>query len=191
MEEAGAYTEHLNSETVWANSREAGKKQEETDRIIKETWQIVKENARIIGKLGNRYGEMIEYMVKPCLVEKFQELGFEFTEASQNRIIKDKKNNIITEVDFTLEDGDRVMLVEIKSKPDTDDIKEHIERMEKIRTYARLHNDNRIYLGAIGGMVIDDNVKTFALKSGFYVVEPSGETFAITVPEGIYSPREW
>jgi hypothetical protein len=29
------------------------------------------------------------------------------------------------------------------------------------------------------------------LKNGFYVVEPSGETFIITAPEGIYSPREW
>jgi hypothetical protein len=31
----------------------------------------------------------------------------------------------------------------------------------------------------------------FAMKNGFYVIEPSGETFTITVPEGIYSPREW
>jgi hypothetical protein len=26
---------------------------------------------------------------------------------------------------------------------------------------------------------------------GLYVIEPSGEEFAITVPEGEYSPREW
>jgi len=29
------------------------------------------------------------------------------------------------------------------------------------------------------------------MKNGFYVIEPSGETFSITAPEGEYSPREW
>jgi len=42
-----------------------------------------------------------------------------------------------------------------------------------------------------GEMVISNSEKIFALKNGFYVIEPSGETFDITAPEGIYSPREW
>jgi Holliday junction resolvase-like predicted endonuclease len=134
---------------------------------------------------------MVEHMVKPCLVEKFQELGFEFEKALSDTSIKDRKNNIITEIDITLENGDKVMIVEVKSKPTTDDILEHIERMEKVRKYANLHRDNRKYLGAIAGMVMSDSEKIFALKNGFYVIEPSGETFNITAPEGIYSPREW
>jgi hypothetical protein len=40
-------------------------------------------------------------------------------------------------------------------------------------------------------MVMKDNIKTFALEKGFYLIEPSGEEFNITVPEGEYSPREW
>jgi hypothetical protein len=40
-------------------------------------------------------------------------------------------------------------------------------------------------------MIFKDNVKEFALKTGFYVIEPSGETFIITAPEGVNSPREW
>jgi len=40
-------------------------------------------------------------------------------------------------------------------------------------------------------MVMSASEKNFALKNGFYVVEPSGKTFSITVPEGKYSPREW
>jgi hypothetical protein len=40
-------------------------------------------------------------------------------------------------------------------------------------------------------MVFNDNEKDFAMKSGFYIIEPSGETFIITVPEGGCSPREW
>jgi hypothetical protein len=63
--------------------------------------------------------------------------------------------------------------------------------MEKVRRHGDLHGDKRIYFGAVAGMVFSDNVKTFAMKNGFYVIEPSGETFIITAPEGVYSPREW
>jgi len=189
-------------ESVWALLQDLGKSQKETDLMLKETDRQLKEYARErkeaeqqlnkqLGKLGNRFGEMVEYMVKPCLVEKFQELGFEFEKAYRDTVIRDKNNKVTAEVDFTLENGDKVMIVEIKSKLTTDDITDHIERMEKVRTHANLHNDRRTYLGAIGGMVISDSEKTFAFKNGFYVIEPSGETFNITAPEGIYFPREW
>ena len=61
--------------------------------------------------------------------------------------------------------------------------------MEKVRLHGNLHGDKRAFLGAIAGTIVQDNVKEFALKSGFYVIEPSGETFIITAPEG--DPREW
>jgi hypothetical protein len=83
------------------------------------------------------------------------------------------------------------MIVEVKSKPGAVDITEHIERMLKVRSHADLQNDKRKYLGAVAGMVFNDNEKTFAMKNGFYVIEPSGETFTITAPECIYSLREW
>jgi hypothetical protein len=40
-------------------------------------------------------------------------------------------------------------------------------------------------------LVFNENEKAFALKNGFYVIEPSGKTFTVTVPEGIYSPKVW
>ena len=63
--------------------------------------------------------------------------------------------------------------------------------MEKFRAYADKRNDMRKYLGAIAGMVMDDMVKQFAFKKGFYVVEPSEETFNILEPKGDYTPKEW
>jgi len=63
--------------------------------------------------------------------------------------------------------------------------------MRKVRLHANLHGDRRKYLGAIAGMVFNAHEKAFAMKNGFYVIEPSGETFAITAPHGEYSPQEW
>jgi hypothetical protein len=209
--------EKPNFDTVWAALQEVSVMQKETDRILKEnaerTDRQIKENAertdrqmretaerqaerhkeldRQIGKLGNRFGEMVEYMVMPNLLTKFHELGFVFEKAYPHASIKDKANNIYAEIDITLENGDKVMIVEVKSKPTSEDIIEHVDRMEKVRAHADLHKDKRVYLGAIAGMVFNDSEKIFAMKNGFYIIEPSGETFFITVPDGIYSPREW
>ncbi|MDR2617602.1 MAG: hypothetical protein LBC62_01920 [Treponema sp.] len=49
--------------------------------------------------------------------------------------------------------------------------------MEKLRNYAGLHHDKRVYLGAVAGVVFNEGEKTYALKKGFYVIEPSGGTF--------------
>jgi len=192
------YPRGLTFEQVWAAQmedreqlRKLRENQEETARQMKETDRRMKETDRQLGKLGNRFGEMIEYMVLPNLLEKFRKLGFIFTKAYPHATIEDGKNNIITEIDITLENGDKVMIVEVKSKPEIADIVEHVERMQKVRAHADLHGDKRIFLGAVAGMVFSDNEKLYALKTGFYVVEPSGDTFNIIVPEGPYSPKEW
>ena len=171
--------------------QETARKIQETDRQMKETDRQMKETDRRLGSLGNRFGEMIEYMVMPNLVAKFRELDFMFTKAYPHATIEDEKNNIITEIDITLENGDKVMIVEVKSKPSTEDITEHIERMQKVKAHADLHGDKRVFLGAVAGIVFNNNERNFALKNGFYVVEPSGDTFIITAPDGIYSPKEW
>ena len=182
-------------EDVWAILRDVAERQRETDRQMKETDRQMKETDRRLdkqlGKLGNRLGEMIEYMVMPNLLVKFRELGYVFEMAYPHAVIEDRENNIFTEIDITLENGDKVMIVEVKTKLTTEDITDHIDRMNKVRFRADLHNDKRTYLGAVAGMVMNENEKKFALKNGFYVIEPSGETFIITVPDGIYLPREW
>ena len=127
----------------------------------------------------------------PNLVKRFRELGFDFTMASPHKVIADYKNKIFTEIDITLENGEKAMIVEVKNKLSTEDVSEHIERMEKVRAHADLRGDKRIFLGAVGGIIINETEKEFALKNGFYVVEPSEETFIVTVPEGEYKPREW
>ena len=60
---------------------------------------------------------------------------------------------------------------------------------EKMRMYADLHGDKRTFLGAVGGVVVTEEVKMHALNQGFYVIEPTGESFDITPPDG--KPKEW
>ena len=200
------YPRGLTFEKVWAalmEDRERMEKYWENARLQSEKERLQREEvyrkmderaARLdkqMGKLGNRFGETIEYMVMPNLMDKFHELGLVFTKAYRSGVVKDKRIRFITEVDITLENADIVMLVEVKNKPTIEDIKDHIERIEKFRANADLLNENRNFMGAVAGIIIPENVKEFAFKNGFFVVEPSGETFNIFVPEAPYSPREW
>jgi hypothetical protein len=177
-----------NAEQMKENAEQFDHRVKETDRQMKETDRRFDKQ---LGKLGNRFGEMVEYMVEPNLIKQFRRLGFVFDKSHQRTKVKDGEHGIFYETDISLENGDKVMVVEVKSKPSTEDITGHIERMKKIRAYADLHSDKRKFLGAVAGMIINESEKIFALKNGFYVIEPAGDTFTITVPEGDYSPREW
>ncbi|GHV86151.1 hypothetical protein AGMMS50230_17590 [Spirochaetia bacterium] len=178
------YPRGITFEQVWATIQE-------TDRLVKENARQMKETDRRVGELTNRFGEVVEYMIVPNLVARFHDLGFEFEITHRGTEIRDTEHTIFTEIDVFLENGDKVMVVETKTKPTVADINEHIKRMEKLRKYADLHNDKRKYLGAVAGVVFGESQKTYALKKGFYVIEPAGDTFSIIEPKGKYHPHEW
>ena len=169
--------------------KETDRQMKETDRQMKETDRQIKDFNKRFGEFTNRFGEVVEYMIAPNLQEKFRELGLNFPRANPNSVVSDVDNQIFLEIDVMLENGDKAILVEIKTKLTTVNVKEHIKRLEKMRTYADLHGDKRSFLGAVAGVVMTVSVKKYALGQGFYVIEPSGETFNITSPQG--KPKEW
>jgi len=189
IKEAQQETARQIKETQQETARQIKETQQETDRQIKATDLQIKDINKRFGDYSNRLGEIAEYMIAPNLREKFNELGYDFQKTSKNTEVSDHKNNIFMEIDFFLENYNKALLVEVKTKLTAEHIKDHIERLEKMRKYADLHNDKRAFLGAVAGVVIPNNIKENALKQGFYVIEPSGETFNITQPYD--KPKEW
>jgi hypothetical protein len=190
-------------ETIWAilqevveNQKETAFKLEETCRLIKETYHqteytdlMMKENRKIFDDLSSYFGKVVDYMIAPTLREKFIELGFNFEQTGSNVRVSDHKNNIHFGIDYNLRNSNKEMLIKLGTDMTTEDIKDHIARLEKMRKYANLHGDKRSFLGAVAGVVIADNVKDYALNQGFFVIEPSGESFNITQPKN--KPKEW
>jgi len=183
------YPKDIGFEQVWAALMETRERQEENARQQEETDRQIKDINKRFGEYSNRLGEISEYMVAPNLREKFRELGLVFPKATRNADVSDYDNNIFMEIDVMLENGDKAMLVEVKTKLISDHVIAHIERLEKMRKYADLHGDKRSFLGAVAGVVIPDDIRKLALNHGLFVIEPSGETFRITPPSG--KPKEW
>jgi hypothetical protein len=183
-------------ESVWASlqeerelMKELRKSQEELVEIQKETARQQQRTDSVLGRLNKRMGDVVEFMVAPNLCEKFKEFGFHFSESSQKKVVTDEDNDISFEIDVFLENYSKAMLTEVKTTPTTEDVRDHIRRLGKMRKYADLRGDKRIFLGAVAGVVITNNVKKYILKQGFFVIEPSGEGFNIIPPNG--KPKEW
>ena len=162
------YPRNLTFRKVWASihelresQKETDRQQKETDKQLKETFQKIDERAdrldKQLGEMGNRFGDMIEHMMRPGIQDKLKAYGFLFTEVSFDKSFG-MPGNKIAEADVFLENMDKVMAVEIKSKPDIDDIKDHIERMNKLRSWADAKGDKRGYYAAMGGMIIGEDV---------------------------------
>ena len=137
-------------ETVWAILKENAAQIKELKELHKETKREIKDYNKRFGEFHNCFGEVIEYMVAPNLLKKFREIGLDFTKANKTKI-EDYKNDMFFEVDYMLENGEKAMLVEVKTTLTTEKVREHIKRLGKMRKYADLHGDKRAFLGAVAG----------------------------------------
>jgi hypothetical protein len=168
--------------------QETAQQMRETDRKMQETDRKMQETDRKISRLGSRIGDLIEHLTAANILERFGDLGYEFTRVSRNNKIKDDRNQVMAELDILLENGDYAMAVEVKSLLTVADVKDHIKRMETLRRYADAHEDRRKYLSSVSGALIEDEARAFALERGIYVIEHAGEAIHIVAPRTV---RAW
>ena len=178
----------LTAEVIFEMFREAAEETRAVKAMIQATTEQMKETDRRIGALTSRIGEIVENMVGGDIVGQFQALNIAIHSHSRDKTFGTKGTNESGQIDVFLENGDIVILIEVKTKLTADDVREHIERLEKYRRYGK---DKRRILGAVAGAVVSDDVIKFAHKQGLYVIVQSGEAVEIiTSPEGFVA-KEW
>jgi predicted AAA+ superfamily ATPase len=187
------YTELLDSfREIRETLRETDRQMKETDRRMKETDRIVQENAQQIGRLGSRIGEIVENMVGGNIVAQFQKYGYGVTEISRNIKFGISGTTTDGEIDVLLDDGDVAILIEVKTKLTIDDVRDHIERLEKYRRWKDGKGEGKKrYIGAVASTVVDDNVANFAQRNGMFVIVQSGYAIEILVPPEGFNVKEW
>jgi hypothetical protein len=202
-------------EEIWAIIQESNEIQMETKRIMKESakeaaewrkeaaerrkevteWRreierIMKENSRQLGDVHNRLGELIEHIVLPNILQKVKPLGYGFKNVRKRYEFTDKNYRVIAEADILLINGEYLMIIEVKTVLKTKDIDNHMKRLEKIREHACPPADSHKFIGCVAGAVVDETVKKYAHKKGLYVLEQSGDTLKLDVPDG-FNPKVW
>ncbi|MHC6202575.1 hypothetical protein ACYULU_05195 [Breznakiellaceae bacterium SP9] len=174
-----------------ASREDADKRRNAIDRQLAELTNSQKETDKRVGELTNRYGKISEHKVIPTLIDAFKSLGYDFSMTTQNVKVDSFEHDIHCQADAMLENNDCVIVVEVKTTLRSDDVADHIKRMQKFRSLANIQNDTRKYYGAIAGISIGRNEKTHALRKGFFVLEPVEETFVITIPARPGGVKAW
>jgi hypothetical protein len=173
---------HAETKKAMDEIRAAHRETEKTlDTAIKAHKETEKTLNKAIGGLSNTMGALVERFMTTGLPQKFTQFGFAFNRVTTVKWA-DGENNIYTEIDGLLENGDQAMVVEVKTTLRIEDVDDHLERMERVRRYADLHGDKRAFLGAIAATIVDKSSRSYALKNGFFVIEPAGEDVKISKP---------
>jgi Holliday junction resolvase-like predicted endonuclease len=173
------------------------KSREEFDKRMKESelaWEKLHKKSqekfdKMFARIGDRIGELIESMVEGGIVRLFQAQGYAFTRCSRRMEFENKQFNVSGEIDLFLENGDFACLVEVKTNLSADDVRDHIERLQRFRIDADARGDKRQFIAAVGGGVVLTEVQQFALKQGFFIIKQSGENVEIVPPDG--KPKTW
>jgi len=175
----------LTYEKIWASLQELRENIRETDRIVRR-------NGKQMGELHRRFGQLAEHLVAPGITKRFNEIGYHFDlVATKGAKLYDERGKIKAEIDLLMENGNTSIVIEVKSRPVIQDIEHHKKRLELFREQMNLINKGqRKILGAIAGAIYEDDVKKAVREAGLYVIEQSGDTMKIDMPED-FIPREW
>ena len=186
-EQAAEAAKGLTFEKVWAVIIESRKETEESFKRMEKTVADLSKN---IGGLGNSLGRFTEAMFEMELWKKFTELGYTF-EKQSSHVKYREYGKVIAEIDLFLEDGDYIMLVEVKTELDNNDVNEHLDRIDKVRQYINARNDSRKIVGAVAGGIVSESTRKFAQNNGLFVITQSGESVMVAdIPPG-FKAREW
>jgi hypothetical protein len=183
---------------IWRLFQETDRKFQETERRFQETERIIKESQRetareikavnaSIGRLGNRLGEFVEEAVRPSAVRLFRECGIDVHEVYQN--INVNRDGEGLELDLLVVNEKDAVAIECKSNLSIDDVNEHLARLDKIKRLMPRYKDNRI-LGAVAGMIIPNNVASYAIRKGLYVIGQNGGHLELR-NESVFVPNVW
>jgi hypothetical protein len=93
------------------------------------------------------------------------------------------------EIDLLVIDTSVVILVEVKSKLKIEDVREHLIRLGEFKDFFPEYADKQI-MGAVAGIVMDENVDRFAMNQGLFVMVQSGETVQLA-NDPDFAPRSW
>jgi hypothetical protein len=194
-------------ENLEQSRKEADREMRETREQMRESWEQSRKEAeqrrkaidqqidrvsKQMGDLHNSFGKLAEHLVAPGIAKRFNKLGFHFDDISPGgiRILDETGTNILTEIDLLLNNMEHVIALEVKSTPAEKDIAHHLKRLEILRWYMDKKKDKRKILGGIAGAIFPAKVKALTIEAGLYVLEQSGDTMKIEIPEG-FKPREW
>ncbi len=175
------------SETRIKESQERGKELNKVGKELKDVVAGLKQTKDTVDALTGKWGNFVVGLVLPATQKMFMEKGIEVETIS--RSVQSKVKDAEMEIDILAVNGEYVVAIEVKSTLGVDDVNDHLERLAKFKQAFKIYAD-RIVIGAVAGIVIEEGVDRYAYKKGLFVIGQSGDTVNILNDEK-FTPRRF
>ena len=184
--------------TVVPTSDEIWKILKETAAIQKRTDQLQKRNSREIAELrlsqketdkqikktealfNTQWGRLMESLVEGDLVPILNQQGIHVENTSTN--VKKRSRDDNYEYDIIAQNGQEVVVVEVKTTLRVNDVKDFLISLGKFTTRMPRYKQNTIY-GAVAWLKADQESDTYAEKQGLFVIRATGSSASIVNQE--------
>lgn len=189
----------LTYEKILKLFEETDKRRKESDkrfeeRLKKEAEERLKSKKEFdkkIGRLTGILGKFVEGMIEPKILTMFHEKGIYLTEVMKNVQIHNKETlQKEAEIDLLLVNDVYSVAVEVKTTLITEDVKEHLERLNRLQKNPIRSIKGTKLLGAVAGMRIEENADIYAGRKGLYVLKQKGEIVEIANDKN-FRHKEW
>ena len=167
--------------------RETDEKFRDTDRKLDELKAIVARTSRNVDDLTGKWGKFVEGMVAPACKTLFADRNIPVHKVLQR--IQAEYEGRHMEIDILVVNAGYVVLVEVKSTLKVDDVRDHLGRLGQFREFFPEYADRQI-LGAVAGIVIEEQADRFAYREGLFVIGQVGDTVRI-LNDPRFQPKTW
>ena len=173
----------LNEETnerFKANDEAAIRRHAETEAALREL-------SRRMGHFSNQVGEFAEELVVPAARRLFAARGIPVHTVARN--VQGDRNGRATEVDILVVNTDHVVAIEVKTRPRITHVDDHLDRLAMFKEIFPEYGERKL-LGAIVGILFDENIARYAYQRGLFVLGQSGDAVTI-LNDGKFQPKVW
>ncbi|MDZ7696663.1 MAG: hypothetical protein U5R49_06995 [Deltaproteobacteria bacterium] len=155
-----------------------------TDAQLRKTIQKLDNIGSQLGDLGLVQGEVAEDLFFRNLRGVFKKARIDLKKVKRN--LKRKGEG---EFDLVAENGDKVLVVEVKNKLDKRMVDRFVDR--KLPKFKELFPEYEKYqvFGGMGALVVKDDVGRYAEKAGLYVLTQTDEGGAALLNREGFKPR--
>ncbi len=153
--------------------QETAQQFKETDeRLANQSKKTDKKMREVMGLFTSQWGKMMEALVKPDALRLFQERGIQVNYCM--RRVEAQVGGRNMELDLLLENGQEVIVLEVKTTLKGDDVKEFLaEELGEFLTFFPRYRNYKVY-GGVAAIDVDEGVDKYAYRNGLFVLMVGG-----------------
>ena len=161
--------------------------QETNDRSIRDIDRQLQENARLIQRLGAKFGSFTEGLALPAMEKILRDrFGMEVISPSV-RVSKAGQHMELDVLAYANGPVNAAYIVEVKSHAREESIAQLKTLLHRFRDFFPEHRDKQLY-GILAAVDLSASLREKALQEGLYVAHIHDEVFTLDIPEN-FQPR--